>query len=161
MSFLSKIFGGTAASVISSVGGIVDDLHLSEQEKADINFRLQQVMLERDAKLQESIQSELLAKSKIIEAELLQVDLYTKRARPTVVYFGLVIIFFNYVLVPAVNQMYGRAPVAFELPLEFWVAWGGIVSTWVIGRTAEKRGVENRAVSVVTGASSIMRALTK
>ena len=52
--------------------------------------------------------------------------------------------------VPAMGYS-GSTPEPFELPTEFWLAWGGIVSTWSIGRSAERRGARNKAVSLVTG----------
>ena len=98
-----------------------------------------------------TIRAELDAKQKILVAELQQGDTYTKRARPTVVYFGLVVIFYNYCLIPTVGLFMAEIPNPFELPMEFWAAWGGIVATWSIGRSAEKRGSMNRLTSVVTG----------
>jgi len=44
--------------------------------------------------------------------------------------------------------------VTLDLPGEFWMAWGGIVATWSVGRSAEKRGTMNRLTSVITGSKS-------
>jgi hypothetical protein len=38
-----------------------------------------------------------------------------------------------------------------DLPAEFWAAWGGICATWVVGRSAEKRGSRNRMIETITG----------
>ena len=39
----------------------------------------------------------------------------------------------------------------FPLPEEFWVAWGGIVATWAIGRSFEKTQSSNHFSRFVTG----------
>ena len=97
------------------------------------------------------MRQELQAKERILVAELTQGSTYTKAARPTVVYYGLFAIFANYTLIPCLQWAFGSSPEAFALPTEFWVAWGGIVGTWSIGRSAERRGVRNKAVSLATG----------
>lgn len=110
------------------------------------------------------------AKSAIIVAEMQQSDNYTKRARPTVVYAGLVFICINHVLFPIIGRILAIfaepsqavmlseliQPVA--LPTAFWTAWGGIVSTWVLGRSMEKRKVTGnvgKVVSLITGNRSL------
>jgi hypothetical protein len=89
-----------------------------------------------------------------------QGDLFTKRARPTVVYFGLVVILLNHVLNPwlayFVTIFMEKAPALpnIQLPGEFWVAWGGICSVWCIGRSAEKikaSGKLGQIASMITG----------
>ena len=67
------------------------------------------------------------------------------------VYYGLLAIFFNYSLLPFLQWYGGETPKPFDLPTEFWVAWGGIVGTWSIGRSAERRGARNKVTSLVTG----------
>jgi hypothetical protein len=144
MSWITKILG--ADKLVGAIGGIVDSLHTSEDEKNAAKLAMEKLIQAREAEVEETIRAELLAKERVLVAELQQGDSYTKRARPTVVYFGLAAIFLNYVLpnyVPTVTTV--------TLPTEFWVAWGGIVATWSIGRTAEKRGVRNQVVQGITG----------
>jgi len=110
------------------------------------------------------------AKASIMVAEMQQGDRYTKRARPTVVYAGLLMIGINYVLFPLLARLAAFAYVALghgtppaelvallkplDLPAGFWTAWGGVVGTWVLGRSMERRGVSGnlgKLVSLVTG----------
>jgi len=106
------------------------------------------------------------AKAAIITAEMNQGDNFTKRARPMVVYAGLVMITINYVIFPLIGRftlMYGSVDEAIavgniiaplSLPGEFWAAWGGIVSTWVLGRSYEKHGNQGnlgKLASLITG----------
>jgi predicted membrane channel-forming protein YqfA (hemolysin III family) len=84
-------------------------------------------------------------------AELQQEDRFVKRARPSITYVGLFVIVFNYVFIPFVNRvmewvfiareaegvlsLYALKPV--DLPEMFWVAWGGVVAVYSVGRTTE------------------------
>ena len=110
MSILGTLFSGKAVEVgagaIKKVGEIIDDATLSQQEKAQYTVE-------------------------IIKAELGQDDKYTKWLRPTVGYMGLLLIAWNYAVVPFFGD-----PVTF--PEMFWYAWGGVMSVYTMGRTFEK-----------------------
>lgn len=147
MSFLSKIFGSGIKEVADGVGGIIDKFVTTDAEKAAAKLEIERLLQADRMKLQESLQIELQAKERVLVAELNQGDNYTKRARPTVVYGGLAFIFFNYVIAPLLLP----EQKSLELPMEFWMAWGGIVSTWSIGRSFEKAGVANKATAMATG----------
>lgn len=161
MSWLSNIFSGSAGGIIKGIGDIVDEWKISPEEKAEFSLRLEELLQKRDSEIEQTIRTRDQAKERVLVAELKQDDAYTKRARPTVVYAGLVLIFWNYALVPLLSAFGVGVEVVegvrtallqpLSLPSEFWLAWGGIVSTWVIGRSAEKRGASNRAVEAITG----------
>ena len=112
------------------------------------------LLQKRDAEIEETIRTELQAKERVLVAELTQGDSYTKRARPTVVYAGLTFILINYCIIPAIQSLAGVLVKPFDLPTEFWVGWSGIVATWTIGRSAEKRGARNRLTSIITGSGT-------
>ena len=67
----------------------------------------------------------------MLVAELSQGDLYTKRARPSVVYFGLVLI-----LIQALLLYLGKEPL--PIPDVFWMGWSAIVASYGVGRSFEK-----------------------
>ena len=132
-------------AITSLVGGligpatkIIDDLHTSGEEKLAARQAMEALIQQREAQVEETIRTELKAKQAIIVAELNQSDNYTKRARPTVIYAGLAFITWNYCIAPAVG--WG----SFPLPQEFWIGWSGIVATYSIGRSAEKRGTRDK-----------------
>jgi hypothetical protein len=110
----------------------------------------QEMLRRREAELQ---QQQDQAKNEVIKAELEQNDLFTRRARPMVVYAGLVFIFLNYVLFPAIALLHsGKTIKPLALPEDFWWAWGGIVATWSIGRSFEKTaGASSRVTRMITG----------
>jgi|GEM_PF-1059131 len=106
----------------------------------------------------------------IMVAELEQGDKFTKRARPWLVYSGLIftglILLFRlaakaigiWVLLDktadpvqmAALQVQIEGLAGLNLPGEFWLAWGGAVSIYSIGRSAEKRGAQG-VIGTVAG----------
>lgn len=152
--WLSKIFSAGAGDFAERIAGIVDRFKMTDEEKSAFQLEMERLLQQRDAELESTIRAELGAKERIIVAELSQGDNYTKRARPTVVYFGLGFIFFNYSLVPLLTFLSGGTdyrPLVLDLPAEFWYAWGGIVATWSVGRTMERRGSQSNLVNIITG----------
>ncbi len=124
---------------------------MSEEDQAVAHLKLTQALEARESAL-------LGTQKSIIVAEMQQADLFTKRARPSIVYFGLAAIGLVHVLLPMIawivlmwtGQTLDNMP-EIELPSQFWMTWGGVCSIWIIGRSAEKRGITGKAVSMITG----------
>lgn len=103
------------------------------------------------------------AQRDIMVAELQQGDNYTKRARPSIVYVGVAVILFNYVLVPFIGQIthwileLGGSPKAatfadvalIQMPEMFWYVWGGACGIYSLGRTLEKRQDPNAMLGLL------------
>ena len=138
---ITSLVGG----LIGPASQIIDDLHVSGEEKAMARLKMESLIQERESEVEQTIRKELESKERIIVAELQQSDNFTKRARPSVIYAGLVFIAWNYVVAPTAGLG------SFELPSEFWIGWSGIVATYSIGRSAEKRGVRNKMTAGITG----------
>lgn len=172
MSWFSNLFSGGVEKVVEKVGDTIDDLTLSKEEKQEFKLKLQQIWMQRESEIETTVRKNLEAKERILVAELQQGDSYTKRARPSVVYFGLIMIALNYFLLPVLLLISGHADklqtcneisredrielvcereTLFPLPQEFWVAWGGIVATWAVGRSFEKSAASNKLSRAVTG----------
>jgi len=91
-------------------------------------------------------------KQALMLAELSQGNTYTKNARPTVVYAGLFFIFLVHVALPFIAFMQGKPiPADLKLPSEFWWAWTGVVSVWVVGRSYEKANGPSTVSKLITG----------
>lgn len=133
MSFLDKIFGGTVGSVIKEVGDVADKFITTSGEKAEFRAKLEEILQKRDSEIEQTIRAELSAQKEIIVAELNQGDNYTKRARPTIIYAGLILAFLNYTILP----LFSKA--ALGVPPDFWFVWGGVAGWYVHSRSAEKR----------------------
>ena len=133
------------------IADIVDKFKMTPDEKAQFNLEMETLLQKAGSELEQTMRAELGAKERILVAELTQGDTYTKRARPTVVYFGLSIIAWNYSIVPFFAGVQGVTLPPMPLPSEFWYAWGGVVATWSVGRSMERRGAKNNLLSLVTG----------
>ena len=157
MSWIGEKIASGVSGLVSSIGGVADRFIQTPDEKAAFKLEVETLIQKRDSEIEQTIRAELQAKERILVAELNQGDNFTKRARPTVVYAGLVFIFINYVLFPlfslvatVLDAKIEVEPLA-DLPTQFWVAWGGICATWSIGRSMEKRGTQNAATHAITG----------
>lgn len=130
---------GSVADFASNLVNRFFPKSMDEKEKTAATIEIEQILGKRDSAL-------LSAQSTIISAEMNQDDRYTKRARPTVVYYGLFAIFLSYQAFPLIiwlievtTETTIKAP-DISLPAEFWYTWGGVCSAWVLGRSVEKRG---------------------
>lgn len=117
---------------------------MSDAEKAAAQIQLQEMLQKRENTVIE-------AQKSIIVSEMQQADAFTKRARPTLVYAGLFFIFMVHVAFPILAYLSKETLPALSLPEEFWWAWSGVCGVWVIGRSAEKRGVTGKLVGMITG----------
>ena len=151
MSFIGHILGTGLAKTVSAIGDTVKKFVTTDGDRMNMQMELEAILQKRDSEVEQTIRAELEAKEKIMVAEMQQGDNYTKRARPTIIYFGLVSIFLSYMLIPIIQMLLGIEVVPLDLPKEFWVAWGGVVGVYAIGRSAEKRGTRNKVTSFITG----------
>jgi len=134
-------------SVADLAKGLVDRFlpaAMTGAEKAEAQIKMQEVLEKRETSLIESQKS-------IIVAEMQQGDTFTKRARPTLVYSGLVFIFLVHVAFPIAAFFTSKPMPSLTLPTEFWWAWSGVCGVWVMGRSAEKRGITGKLTSLITG----------
>lgn len=155
MELFKKLFGKGITEVVSTVGDVVDRFTLTKEEKQEFKLEMQSSLMKLEGELEETYRKELDARQEIIKAEMAQGDLYTKRARPTIVYAGMLFIFFVYVLVPVIAYISGASEMPkIELPNEFWWAWGTVVGVYGVGRTAEKMGVTNKLTNFITGSGA-------
>lgn len=123
----------------------------TEAEKLAATTQVQQMLETREMAV-------LDAQKAIVTAEMAQGDNYTKRARPTIVYAGLVAIFLVHVFLPitawitllATSRPLANMP-AIALPEQFWATWGGVCGIWIIGRSVERAGASNKLVRMITG----------
>ncbi|MGI1669987.1 MAG: holin family protein [Neptuniibacter sp.] len=164
MSIINKVLSASAGSFMDKASSAIKRFVTTDQDRLEFQKEMESLLQQRDAEVEQTIRAELGAKERTLVAELQQGDTYTKRARPTVVYAGLLFIAINHVLFPMVARILTlfagdalstediamlTAPI--DLPYEFWAAWGGICSVWVLGRSAEKRGARNKLISTITG----------
>lgn len=155
MSIISKITGASAGEFIKTVGAVADKFITTQDEKLKFLTEFEAILQKRDSEIEQTVRKEIDAKMQVVVAEINQGDNYTKRARPTIVYFGLFATFFNYMLIPLMQLIFGIEVKPFDLPAEFWMAWGGVTGVYAVGRSMEKNGVVNRGTSLMTGSGSL------
>ena len=153
-----NLLAGPVKGLVDSVGGIIDDLSTSDEERAEAKRKLAALARSAEADVRDHAETIAGYQRDVIRAELEQDDRYTKRARPTLVYAGLVALFLNHIVLPWSAHFTGATVPAIDLPAEFWWGWTGVVGAWAVGRSVEKKARINRdepgrLTRLVTGAA--------
>lgn len=172
MSKFSDILKGGLEGILNPIKDTIDEFHLSGEEKNKLLLEFKQNLATVFSQVEQTHRAELNAKEKIIVAELNQGDKFTKRARPAIVYWGILLITICYVIFPLItgliltlqgelivtlengNKVINQLP-TIKLPQEFWWAWSSVVGIYAIGRSAEKYGVRNKMVDAITGNNAL------
>ena len=134
-------------SVADFVSGVMDRFWpkaMSDEQRSTAANGMIEAMSQREV-VRDSL------KADVIKAEMAQGDAFTKRARPSIVYMGLLFIGLVYVLFPILGYFSKGELPKLELPSAFWTVWGDICSVWMIGRSAEKLFDGNKIVGLITG----------
>ena len=134
-------------SIANLAGSIINKIwppSADPNKKVEAQLELQRMLETRETAL-------IAAQREIMVAEMQQADPYTKRARPTIVYAGLIFIFLVHVAFPLISWWKSMVLPALALPEEFWWTWGGVCGVWILGRSMEKRGIGGAITSVITG----------
>jgi len=134
-------------SIADLAKGIMDRFippKATEAERAAIQVELQRMLDSRETAI-------LDVQKSVMVAEMNQEDKFTKRARPMVVYAGLMFIFLVHVLFPILVWLGNETVPSLVLPDYFWQVWGGVCAVWIVGRSAEKLRIGGSAVGVITG----------
>lgn len=142
---------GSVADLAKSVVDRVWPPSATPAEKAAAQQQMEALLQKREAAV-------LDTQKAVMTSEMTQGDNFTKRARPSIVYFGLFAIGLVNVLLPVVAWIVLTAtgkPLTnmpkIELPPQFWMTWGGVCSVWIIGRSTERFGIANKLTAAITG----------
>lgn len=156
MGILGKIVSAVSSPMgfVKEAVGLAGSLLGTKEQKQKFEIDLLALTQKRDSEIEETLRAEMAAKERVLVAELNQGDNYTKRARPTVVYAGLGIVFLNHIVLPWIAAFAQIEVPQIEVPPIFWTGWSGIVITWSIGRSAEKMGSKNKIASAITGSGT-------
>ena len=55
MSMLTNLFAGGAADLVKGVGGVIDNLHTSKEEKLEAERKIKALIAEHEAKMEQNI----------------------------------------------------------------------------------------------------------
>ena len=83
MSIITKIFSGGAADLVKGVGGIIDNLHTSKEEKLAAELKIKQLISDYEIEMEKNITSRW-------EADLKSDSWLSKNVRPLVLIFLIV-----------------------------------------------------------------------
>ena len=83
MSILTKIFSGGATELVKGVGGIIDNLHTSKEEKLAAELKIKQLISDYEVEMEKNITSRW-------EADLKSDSWLSKNVRPVVLIFLIV-----------------------------------------------------------------------
>ena len=83
MSILTNLFSGGAADLVKGIGGVVDNLHTSKEEKLEAERKIKELMVNYEAEMEKNITSRW-------EADLKSDSWLSKNVRPLVMIFLIV-----------------------------------------------------------------------
>ena len=83
MSILTNLLSGGAAKLVESVGGVIDNLHTSKEEKLEAERKIKELMANYEVEMEKNITSRW-------EADLKSDSWLSKNVRPLVVIFLIV-----------------------------------------------------------------------
>ena len=80
---LNKIFSGGAADLVKNVGGVIDDLHTSKEEKLEAERKIKELLANYEVEMEKNITSRW-------EADLKSDSWLSKNVRPLTLIFLIV-----------------------------------------------------------------------
>ena len=83
MSILTKIFSGGATELVKGVGGVIDNLHTSKEEKLEAERKIKEIIANYEVEMEKNITSRW-------EADLKSDSWLSKNVRPMVLIFLIV-----------------------------------------------------------------------
>jgi len=83
MSILTNLFSGGAAELVKGIGGVVDNLHTSKEEKLEAERKIKELMANYEVEMEKNISSRW-------EADLKSDSWLSKNVRPLVLIFLII-----------------------------------------------------------------------
>ena len=83
MSILTNLFSGGAADLVKGVGGVIDNLHTSKEEKLEAERKIKEIIANYEVEMEKNITSRW-------EADLKSDSWLSKNVRPMVLIFLIV-----------------------------------------------------------------------
>ena len=83
MSIITKLFSGGAAELVKGVGGVIDNLHTSKEEKLEAERKIKEIIANYEVEMEKNITSRW-------EADLKSDSWLSKNVRPMVLIFLIV-----------------------------------------------------------------------
>lgn len=123
---------GPATSVINSVGGVIDDLTTSEEEKLTAQMALKRIEAEFQLAIMNADVEYAREQAKVLQTELSSGSWLGKNWRPILMLVFTFIILFNFVIAPIFSMT------LLPIPGPMWELLKIGVGGYIVGRSAEK-----------------------
>lgn len=130
--FFGKILKGPIDSLLGSVGDIVDNLHMSGEEKAKAKIDLARLQNEFSLKLMEADYKFAQYQAETVQAEIASKSWLARNWRPILMLTFNYIILHNYVIAPLFGADY------LPIPGDLWDLLKIGIGGYIVGRSAEK-----------------------
>jgi hypothetical protein len=136
MSIVGDIFG--VGGLAGFAKDLIDKLIPDPQAKAAALQKLQENQIEI-IKMQDDLEAKLNETAgQNIRADAASGDKFTERARPTFMYIVEAILAFNFIVIPLIQMLSGKAVAPFNLPADLLTLFGVCVTGYVMSRSVDK-----------------------
>ena len=129
---LVEIISGGIGSLIGSIGGIIDDLNTSDEEKLAAKLALSQLENDITIRLIEAEQTVVQEKAKVLVAEAQGESWLQRNWRPITMMTFVFIVAWNFILAPLFRQPF------LVIPDQMWNLLQLGIGGYIIGRSVEK-----------------------
>lgn len=131
------ILTGPIKGLIGEIGGVIDNVHTSEEERAAAKAKLRALETEATAQILAHAESLFRSQRDVLVAEITGESALQRNWRPLTALVFVFIIFNNYVIVPYVSAFGGAVP-TLEIPNGMWALLTTMISGYVVSRGVEK-----------------------
>lgn len=142
---VAGILAKAGEGILRGAGDVLDKLFTNKEEKGLILLELEKVINARLSETEATLRHRNEMTVRVIEAEMAQGDKWTKRARPSIIYVGLLIAFCQMVVMPTMLILQFITPEDAEVYKTygshelFWGAWAAVAGIYSWGRSQEKK----------------------
>ena len=139
MGAFTQIFKGlVTGDPVKSIGDLIDQFHMSPEQKAQLQQAAQELEVQRDQI--EAARDEALAtlQSKNIMAESTSEDTFVRRARPSFLYVMIIGIAFSIIVFPILNLIIHKSLQMVQIPGAYLDLFGVSFLGYTGARTWEK-----------------------
>ncbi len=140
------VLTGPIKGLIGEIGGVIDNVHTSEEERAAAKAKLRALETEATAQILSHAETLFQSQRDVLVAEIQGEGWLQRSWRPITMLVFVFIILNNYVIVPYVAAFGGAVP-ALEIPNGMWallnVGIGGYIASRGIEKVVEKRNGAN------------------
>ncbi len=133
---LFDLLAGPVKGLIGSVGTIIDDLHMSGEEKAEAKAKFKALVTQAEAQVLKHAEIVVQSQRDVLVAEA-SGGFLQRNWRPITALTFVFIIANNYVIVPYVQAFGGNVP-TLAIPNGMWALLTTMISGYVLSRGTEK-----------------------